>query len=102
MNPQELKKTIIGEAKALEEYVIEKRRHIHMYPETAFEEEQTSQFIEKELRKMGYDDIRRVAKTGLMATLQGTSDGKTVALRADIDALNVQDEKEAPYKSQNP
>jgi amidohydrolase len=102
LNHEELKRTIIGKAKALEEYVIEKRRHLHMHPETAYEEVQTSQFIEQELRKIGYEDIRKVAKTGLMVTLRGTSDGKTIALRADIDALNVQDEKEVPYRSQNP
>ncbi len=93
---------IIEEAKSLEDYVISTRRHIHQFPETAFEEVQTSQFIEQELRKIGYDDIRKVAKTGLIATLRGTNDGKTVALRADIDALNVQEENDVPYRSRIP
>ncbi|MFX1512989.1 MAG: M20 family metallopeptidase [Promethearchaeota archaeon] len=102
MNAQELKKAIIDEAKAIEDYVISVRRHIHQYPETAFEEAQTSHFIEQELHKIGYEDIRSVAKTGLIATLRSEEDGKTVALRADFDALNVQEENDVPYRSRIP
>ncbi|MFQ5979167.1 MAG: M20 family metallopeptidase [Candidatus Heimdallarchaeota archaeon] len=102
LNTLELKEAVVKEAKALEGYVISARRQIHQFPETAFEEVQTSNFIEQELRKIGYDDIRKVANTGLMATLPGKAHGKTVALRADIDALNVQEENNVPYKSQNP
>jgi amidohydrolase len=99
MNPQELKKAIITDAKTLEDYVIEKRRQIHKNPELAFEEEKTASLVEEELHKIGYE-TQRTAKTGVIATLQGASEGKTVALRADMDALKVPDEKKKPYKSQ--
>ena len=102
MNSKELKETIIREAKMLEPYVIDTRRHIHMYPETAYEEENTATFIEEELHKMGYT-TQRVAETGVMTILDSPKKGNTVALRADIDALNVTEENvDKPYCSKNP
>ncbi|MHA2495462.1 MAG: M20 metallopeptidase family protein [Candidatus Hodarchaeales archaeon] len=101
MNAQELKNAIITDAKTLEDYVIKKRRLIHMHPELALEEEQTASLVEEELHKIGYE-TQRAAKTGVIAILQGASEGKTVALRADMDALKVPDEKDVPYKSQIP
>ena len=98
MNKDEMKKTLINEAKALESYVIEKRRHIHMYPETSYEEIKTASFIEEELQKIGYE-TQRIAKTGVLAILEGSTNGRTVALRADIDALNITEDNEVPYKS---
>ncbi|MFX0122343.1 MAG: M20 family metallopeptidase [Candidatus Hodarchaeota archaeon] len=101
MNSDNLKQTLINEARDLESYVIEKRRYIHMFPETSYEEEKTASFIEEELHKIGYK-TQRIAKTGVLAILKGTIEGKTVALRADIDALNISEENDVPYKSQNP
>lgn len=101
MNNKELKQTFIREAKALESYVIDTRRHIHMYPETSYEEEKTASFIEEELQKIGYQ-TQRIAKTGVLSILRGTENGKTVALRADIDALNVTEENDLPYSSKIP
>ncbi|UCG04542.1 MAG: amidohydrolase [Candidatus Heimdallarchaeota archaeon] len=101
MNNINLKQTLINEAKELGTYIIEKRRHIHMFPETSYEEEKTATFIEDELHKIGYT-TQRTAKTGVLAILKGTMEGKTVALRADIDALNITEENDVPYKSKNP
>ena len=101
MMNSELKQTLIKEAKELKSYVIEKRRHIHMYPETSFEEEKTASYIEEELHNIGFQ-TQRTAKTGVLATLKGTKEGKTVALRADIDALNITEENDVPYKSKIP
>ncbi|MFX1505205.1 MAG: M20 family metallopeptidase [Promethearchaeota archaeon] len=101
MTSDELKQTLINEAKELESYVIEKRRHIHMNPETSYEEEKTASFIEEELHKIGYT-TQRTAKTGVLAILTGKTEGKTVALRADIDALNITEENNVPYKSTIP
>jgi len=98
MNDNELKQALINEAKKLESYVIEKRRHIHMYPETSYEEEKTASLIEGELQKIGYE-TQRVAKTGVLTILEGPKEGKTVALRADIDALNITEENDVPYCS---
>ena len=94
----EFKQKLIDESKSLEQYVIDTRRHIHMHPETKYEEENTAQFIEAELHSIGYETIR-TAKTGVIAILKGTNNGKTVALRADTDALDVQEENDVPYKS---
>ncbi|MHA2202626.1 MAG: amidohydrolase [Candidatus Hodarchaeales archaeon] len=101
LNSDNLKQTLINEAKELESYVIEKRRQIHMFPETSYEEEKTASYIEEELHKIGYT-TQRTAKTGVLAILKGTKEGKTVALRADIDALNITEENDVPYKSKNP
>lgn len=101
MNPRELKRQIISQAKSLEDYIIEKRRQMHKQPETAFEEEKTALLVETELRAMGYE-TERTAKTGVIARLNGKGGDRTIALRADLDALNVQDEKDVPYKSQIP
>ena len=101
MNSDDLKQTLITEAKELESYIIEKRRYIHMNPETSYEEEKTASYIEEELHKIGYT-TQRTAKTGVLAILKGKTEGKTVALRADIDALNVTEENDVPYKSTIP
>ncbi|MEE9409812.1 MAG: amidohydrolase [Candidatus Heimdallarchaeota archaeon] len=101
MELEELKKVLIEEAKAVEGYVIDTRRQIHMYPETKFEEEKTATLIEEELHKIGYETIR-TAKTGVIATLEGIKEGKTIALRADTDALNVHEENDIPCKSRYP
>ncbi len=101
MKSREFKETIINESMALESYVIDARRQIHMYPETAYEEEKTAAFIEEELHKIGYT-TQRVADTGVLAVLEGNKSGKTVALRADTDALNVTEENDVPYCSKIP
>ncbi|MHA1953875.1 MAG: M20 metallopeptidase family protein [Candidatus Heimdallarchaeaceae archaeon] len=101
MEIQEFKQLLIDEAKELQAYVIEKRRYFHMYPETGFEEEKTSAYIEEELKKIGYN-IQKTAITGIIATLDSGKEGKTIALRADIDALNVTEDNDKPYCSKIP
>ncbi|ALM74077.1 Thermostable carboxypeptidase [Thermococcus barophilus] len=92
---------ITKQAKELEAYVIEKRRDFHMYPELKYEEKRTSSIVSKELEDLGYEVIR-AAKTGVIGILRGKENGKTVALRADMDALSVQEENDVPYKSRVP
>ena len=92
---------ILDNIKKYEPYIIEKRRDFHMHPETGFEEFRTSKVIETELLSMGFDLITGVGVTGIVGTLQGSKKGKTVLLRADIDALNMQEENECSYKSLN-
>ena len=101
MNSSELKDTIIQEAKTLGSYVIKARRHIHKFPETSYEEIKTREFIESELHEIGYETIR-VARTGVIATINQDSDGKVIALRADMDALNLEEENTVEYRSQIP
>ncbi|ASJ17224.1 peptidase M20 [Thermococcus chitonophagus] len=93
-------KTIIEKARELEEYIIKMRREFHMYPELKYEEVRTSKIIREELEKLGYKIIR-TAETGVIGVLK-KGNGKTVALRADIDALPIQEENDVPYKSKIP
>lgn len=79
------------------------RRHIHQNPELSFEEYKTATFIAKELKAIGLEPQEGIAGTGLVALVKGkNADLKTIALRADIDALPIHEQNEVPYKSQNP
>ncbi len=78
------------------------REDLHRHPELAFREERTAGVIARELREAGLDDVRTgVAGTGVVALLRGGRPGRCIALRADIDALPIQEESEAPYASVN-
>jgi amidohydrolase len=78
------------------------RNHLHQYPELSFEEHNTATFIEKQLKEWGIESIR-MGKTGVIALLEGKGIGEEViALRADIDALPIQEENKVPYCSSNP
>ncbi|MFP4001237.1 MAG: M20 family metallopeptidase [Thermoplasmata archaeon] len=94
-----MKDSILEMAEGLEPYVIEMRRDLHKHPETKFEEERTSNIVKDELDELGYS-IEETAETGVIATLQGGKEGKSVALRADMDALELQEENDVPYRSQ--
>lgn len=79
------------------------RRHFHAHPEISLKEYQTAQRIEAELDQLGIAH-RRVGETGVYATIEGEASGvsRTVALRADMDALGMQDLKECEYASTHP
>lgn len=82
-------------------YIIEIRRELHQYPETKFNERKTGTIIKRELTKMGLDYCT-IVETGVMGIIEGTKKGKTIALRADMDALPVQEETSVSYHSQHP
>ncbi|MGA8474007.1 MAG: M20 family metallopeptidase [Candidatus Cybelea sp.] len=78
------------------------RRHFHAHPELSMEEHETAAFIERELRGLGVDAIRTgVGKTGIIATLRGSRPGPVTLLRADMDALPVQELNDVTYRSRN-
>ena len=90
-------------AKEYEQGIIEHRRHFHMNPEVSWQEVETTKFIAAELEKLGCENIKvgfGGTQCGVTADITGGSSGKTVALRADIDALPLNDEKDVSYKSQ--
>lgn len=87
-------------AKSYEDYIIQARRHLHMYPELSMEEVKTTDYIAAELDGMGIPYVRPL-KSGLIGTIEGTGPGRCVALRADIDALNVTEVNDVAYKSKN-
>ena len=79
------------------------RRHIHKHPETAFEEHQTSDYVALCLHKFGIDVHRGLAGTGVVGTLKGgKGDGPAIGLRADMDALDIEEKNDIDYKSENP
>lgn len=82
----------------VEDYVINLRRHFHMNPELSWEEVETSNVIAEELDKMGIE-YKRVKKTGIIGTIKGGKEGKTLGIRADIDALPVKEETGLEFAS---
>ncbi len=82
--------------------VIAIRRHLHMNPELSFHEYKTSEFVWKKLDELGVTDKQKLAGTGIVALIKGKNpDKKTVALRADMDALPITEANQVPYKSLN-
>jgi amidohydrolase len=77
------------------------RRHLHAHPELSFEETNTAAFVTRELEKLGLSP-QPLAGTGVVALIEGRPGGPTVALRADMDALPIQETNEVVYKSTNP
>lgn len=82
--------------------VYEIRHQLHMNPELGFEEYETSKLVVEELEKMGIPYRKGLAKTGVVAVIEGGKPGKTVALRADMDALSINEESDYEYKSKVP
>ena len=82
--------------------VIDFRRHLHAHPELSFKEYQTSTFVEAQLRSFGITKIEKKAGTGWLGLIEGKNPSKkTIALRADMDALPITEANEVSYKSNN-
>jgi amidohydrolase len=90
------------QAYTLREELIARRRDFHQHPELAFEEVRSSRIIAEELRELGLEVQTGVAKTGVVAILEGDADGPTVLYRADMDALPIKEENAVDYASQTP
>lgn len=96
---------IINSIAAMKEEMTEWRRDIHAHPEIAFEEVRTSDLVAAKLEEWGVEVHRGIAKTGVVGVLRGRdggASGKSIGLRADMDALPMQEENDVPYKSTNP
>ena len=78
------------------------RRDLHMNPELSFQEKRTPAFIANYLKELGLEVKTNVGDNGVVGYLTGGKPGKTIALRADFDALPIEDEKDVPYKSKIP
>lgn len=87
-------------AQKYKQNVIELRRYFHQHPEASLNEFETSKKIKAVLENIGLN-AEIVADTGVVTTIEGAANGKTVLLRADIDALSVTELNECEYKSQN-
>lgn len=88
-------------AQAQSSEFVKVRRHLHQHPELSFQEHHTCAYVRERLLEIGITEIESVAKTGLMATINGKASGKTILLRADMDALPIQEENTVEYASQN-
>ena len=80
--------------------VVSTRRDLHQHPELGFEEHRTSGLVAARLRALGFDVESGIGKTGVVGVLRGARPGKTIMLRADMDALPIDEENEVPYRSQ--
>ncbi|GEN85839.1 amidohydrolase [Oceanobacillus sp. FSL W8-0428] len=78
------------------------RRYMHQHPELSFQEVHTAAYIEEKLKSFGLEVQKNIGGHGLITVLEGKEPGKKIALRADFDALPIDDEKETSYKSTNP
>ena len=97
----ETAKTIKAISKKIFQKLVKLRREFHQYPELFFNEFRTSERVAKELRKLRIPTKTGIAKTGVVGVLTGRKRGKTVALRADMDALPIEEQTGFPYKSRN-
>jgi len=82
--------------------VVAMRRHIHANPELSYQEFNTAKYVATQLKSFGITPTEGVATTGVVAEIKGKNpDKKTIALRADMDALPIHEANEVPYKSKN-
>ncbi len=88
----------LSEAKKIKDEIISNRRYFHQYPETGFEEFNTSKRIVNYLNELGIEN-KVIAGTGIVGIIRGNGEGKTIALRSDLDALPLCDLKNKEYSS---
>jgi amidohydrolase len=89
-------------AEAMRPQLVAQRRDFHKHPELSNREERTSRVIAEKLRALGFDDVKTgVGKHGVVGLLKGARPGPVVAVRADMDALPIQETLDVPYKSEN-
>jgi amidohydrolase len=89
-------------ASEMKEQVIAWRRYLHENPELSFQEEKTAQFVYETLESFGNLELSRPTKTSVMARLIGSQPGKTLGIRADMDALPIQEENTFEFASKTP
>ena len=92
----------LGEAQALNDELVERRRDFHRHPELAFQEHRTAGIVADELNQLGLEVQTGVGKTGVVGILEGGAEGPTVLYRADMDALPIQELNSADYASSAP
>jgi amidohydrolase len=94
---------VAAAAEALRARLVETRRDLHMHPELSNREERTGRVVAERLRALGLTDIKTgVARHGVTALLVGGRPGPVVAVRADMDALPIQEANDKPFKSRTP
>lgn len=94
--------TVTGEIEQMVSQVIEWRRYLHENPELSYQEYATSDFVYNQLNSFGNLEVSRPTKTSVLAILKGNLPGNCLALRADMDALPIQEETNLPFTSKVP
>src|SRR4051794_27111528 len=89
------------EVAATTDELVAMRRDLHAHPELGYQERRTAGIVAARLRELGIEVREGVAETGVVGLLRGERPGPTVLLRADMDALPIQEANEVPYRSQN-
>lgn len=90
----------LKDATVIEPEIIKIRRDIHQNPELAYHEEKTAKLVAGKLESLGIQVKKKVGGTGVLGILKGTNNGRVVALRADMDALPLEEMADVEYKSQ--
>ena len=85
----------------LKNTIINTRRDFHKHPELSFKEFRTSKIVAEKLKNFGIETKKNIGKTGVVGILKGEKNGPTIALRADMDALPIQETNDISYKSVN-
>ena len=94
-----MKPALKGKGETYREQIVALRRHLHRYPELSGEEHATSETVQEKLREHGIPLSSGYAATGVLGMIEGGKPGKTVALRADMDALPIQEENDHSFVS---
>ncbi|MBD2082768.1 M20 family metallopeptidase [Leptolyngbya sp. FACHB-17] len=89
------------EIRSLQAQLVTWRRQLHQRPELGFREELTAEFITEKLKQWGIPHQTGIARTGIVATIAGNRPGRVLAIRADMDALPIQEQNDVSYKSQH-
>ncbi|HRO70147.1 MAG TPA: M20/M25/M40 family metallo-hydrolase, partial [Chitinophagaceae bacterium] len=91
--------TIINGVSALHDEMKGWMDHMHQHPELALQETATAQFIADKVKTFGYEVVEGIGKTGVVASMSVGDSDRSIGLRADFDALPIQEENDLPYKS---
>jgi len=94
--------TISNFVEDVRDEVVGWRRHLHQNPELSFQEEETSKFVYETLKSFGGLELSRPTPTSVVARLVGGKPGRTIAIRADLDALPIMEENDFEFVSKNP
>ena len=97
----ELKHNISALAEESWARIVEVRRHLHQHPELSFQEKETAEYIARFLESEGFEIEKGIGGYGIVAVLKGEKTGKCLGLRADMDALPIQEMNEVPYRSKH-
>lgn len=95
-------KTLRQLADEVTQEVVEWRRYLHQHPELSFHEEETADFVYDTLASFGNIELSRPTKTSVLGRIVGSTAGKVLAIRADMDALPIEEENQFDFASQNP